>query len=258
VPRTCSYLDHPGPIPFAHRGGALDAPENSLEAFGEAVDLGFRYLETDVHVTADGVLVALHDDRLDRVSDRSGPISELSWAEVRKATIGDGGTIPRLDEVLTAWPDTRLNVDPKSDAAVDPLVALLRRLRATERVCVGSFSDARIQRARQELGDGLCTGMGPRAISRLVLTSRGLPFNGPVGDCAQVPASFRGVPIVTERFIVAAHEIGVSVHVWTVDDPVEMHRLLDLGVDGLMTDRPIVLRDTLVSRGDWYPPTATS
>jgi len=245
------FLDHPGPIPFAHRGGALDAPENSMAAFESAVRLGFRYLETDVHTTADGVLVAFHDPLLDRVTDRTGAIADLPWSEVRRARIDGVGEIPRFDDLLGAWPDVRINVDPKANSAVDPLIEVLRRTNAAQRVCVGAFSDRRIERVVAAVGEGVCAGMGPRSIARLRAASVGAPAGSIPGDCAQVPVRAGGVPIVTERFVATAHRLDKAVHVWTIDDESEMHRLLDLGVDGIMTDRPALLRSVLESRGAW-------
>lgn len=246
------FLDHPGPIPFAHRGGAIDAPENSLEAFGAAVDLGYRYLETDVHVTADGRLVAFHDPDLDRVTDRVGAIAELTWAEVAAARIAGTGTIPLFEDLLATFPDIRINVDPKDDRSVDPLIEVLRRHDAVDRVCVGAFSDRRIARVSDALGAEICTGLGPRAVARLRAASAGVRVGPIAGDCAQVPVRYGRVTIVTERFVREAHRRGIAVHVWTIDDAEEMHRLLDLGVDGIMTDRPAVLRSVLHERDAWH------
>lgn len=245
------FLDHPGPIPFAHRGGALDAPENSMEAFQAAVDAGYRYLETDVHVTADGVLVAFHDDRLDRVTDKQGEIRSLTWEAVSRARIDGSGTIPRFEDLLRTWPDIRINVDPKADDAVGPLATAIGR-HHVDRVCVGSFSDRRIHAVRSLVGDHLCTGLGPRDVARLKAASRRAPVGRIRGQCAQIPASFRGVDLVTRRLIDAAHRRGIVVHVWTVDEPAEIDRLLDLGVDGIMTDRPLVLREVFEQRGLWH------
>jgi glycerophosphoryl diester phosphodiesterase len=250
------FLDHPGPIAFAHRGGASDAPENTLAAFAAAVRLGYRYLETDVHATADGILVAFHDERLDRVTDRRGLIAELPWAEVARARVAGREPIPRLEELLEAWPQVRLNVDPKHDAAVEPLIAVLRRPGVLERVCVGSFSGRRLARLRAALGPGLCTSLGPRGVAGLRLDSWGAPGAGALvaaegADCVQVPVRRGIVPLVDRRFIRAAHRRGLPVHVWTVNEPGEMVRLLDLGVDGLMTDRPALLREVLAARGQW-------
>jgi glycerophosphoryl diester phosphodiesterase len=256
---TLPFLDHPGPIPFAHRGGAGDRPENTLPAFEAAVRLGYRYVETDVHATADGVLLAFHDDRLDRVTDRRGVVAALPYAEVARARV-DGEPIPRFEELLDAWPDLRVNVDPKDDAAVDPLVAAIRRTGALDRVCVGSFSGRRIARVRAALGPRLCTSLGLRGVAALRAASWGA---GPLrrlvraegAACVQVPLRDRGLPIVDRRFVAAAHALGLPVHAWTVDDPAAMDALLDLGIDGLMTDRPGVLRDVLVRRGQWTPST---
>ncbi|HJR25002.1 MAG TPA: glycerophosphodiester phosphodiesterase [Acidimicrobiales bacterium] len=247
------FLDWPGPLPFAHRGGASEAPENTMPAFAHAVGLGYRYLETDVHVTSDGLLVAFHDDRLDRVTDGAGRIADLPWATVQKALVDGREPIPLLEDLLGAWPDVRINIDPKHDAAIEPLAEVLLRTGAVDRVCVGAFSDRRIGRVRSLVGPDLCVSMGPRQVAALVATSRGLPAGSRLtAPCAQVPPRQGRVPLVTRRLVDAAHARGIQVHVWTVDEPVEMARLLDLGVDGVMTDRPQVLKDVLVERGDWY------
>jgi len=159
--------------------------------------------------------------------------------------------IPLLEDVLTAWPDVRVNIDPKHDAAVDPLVDLIRRTGSIDRVCVGAFSDGRLARVRSALGDRICTSMGPRQVRRLVLASRGVPGRRFSAACVQVPVRFGPVTIVTDRFLAAAHRRDLQVHVWTINDAAEMHRLLDLGVDGIMTDRPDVLKAVLEERGSW-------
>lgn len=222
-----------------------------MAAFTAAVALGYRYLETDVHTTADGVLVALHDDRLDRVTDRTGLIADLPWSEVQEAKVGGTEPIPRFDEVLDAFPGVRVNVDPKADRAAEPLAEAVRRAGAVDRVCVGAFSDTRLARLRGLLGARLCTSLGPVGILRLRLASAGLPTGALPAACAQVPTTARGVPIVDRRFVAAAHRRKLQVHVWTIDDPAEVHRLLDLGVDGLMTDRAAMLKAVLEERGQW-------
>jgi glycerophosphoryl diester phosphodiesterase len=255
VPGTapCAFLDHPGPLAIAHRGGAGDWPENTMPAFAGAVALGYRYVETDVHVTSDGVVLAFHDDRLDRVTDRTGAIAELPYAEVARARVDGVEPIPLLEELLGTWPELRVNIDPKHDEVVEPLATVLRRTGATERVCVGAFSDRRLARLRAMLGPGLCTSLGPAAVARLRAASLGLGRVEPDGCCVQVPPRAKGLPLVDRRFVAAAHEAGLDVHVWTIDEAVEMRALLDLGVDGIMTDRPSVLREVLVARGEWHP-----
>ena len=245
------FLDHPGPLPFAHRGGAGDWPENTMPAFEGAVALGYRYVETDVHVTSDGVLVAFHDEALDRVTDRAGLIRDQPWREVRQARVDGREPIPRLADLLGTWPDLMVNIDPKHDSAVDALASVVADHDAVERVCVGAFSDKRLARLRALLGPRLCTSLGPRGVARLRAASYGAPAGRLPAGCAQVPTRAGKVALVDDRFVRAAHERDLQVHVWTVDDEAEMDRLLDLGVDGLMTDRPAVLRDVLVRRGQW-------
>jgi glycerophosphoryl diester phosphodiesterase len=248
-----AFLDHPAPIPFAHRGGAGEHPENTMAAFEAAVALGYRYLETDVHLTADGVLVAFHDDVLDRVTDGKGRIADLAWSEVSRARVGEGRDhgVPRLDDVLGAWPDVRVNIDAKHDASVSPLVEVLRRTRSFDRVCVGAFSDRRLARFRRLTGLQVCTSLGPNEIARIRLATWS-GVSGPIaGACAQVPIWYGRVRVVDRRFLTAAHRRGLPVHVWTVDEGVEMNLLLDMGVNGLMTDRPSVLKEVLEHRGQW-------
>ena len=247
-----AFLDHPGPIPFAHRGGAGDWPENTMPAFAGAVAAGYRYVETDVHVTADGVLVAFHDESLDRVTDRTGLIRELPWSEVAAARVDDREPIPLLEDLLGSFPHVRVNIDPKHDSAVEALAETITRTGAIDRVCIGSFSDRRIAALQERLGPRLCTAGGPKVVARLRAASLGAPMGPVPHQCVQVPVRAKGATIVDERFVRAAHRRDLQVHVWTIDDAEEMERLLDLGVDGIMTDRPSVLRDVLEGRGCWF------
>jgi glycerophosphoryl diester phosphodiesterase len=249
------YLAGSGPRAFAHRGwhiGELAGCENTMAAFQRAVDEGYRYLETDVHATADGVLVAFHDVRLDRVTDSRGRIKDLTWDQVRTALIGGREPIPLLSEVLGAFPDIRINIDPKSNRAVGPLIELLRTSGALDRVGLGSFSDRRLSTLRTALGPTVATSLGPQGVGRLAGGARlGMTLTAGPATAAQVPVRFGLIPVVTAGFVRAAHRAGIEVHVWTVDRAAEMHRLLDLGVDGIMTDRPDTLREVLTERGQW-------
>jgi len=249
--RLHPYLDHPGPLAFAHRGGAEEYPENSLAAFAHAVSLGYRYLETDVHLTADGVILAFHDDSLDRVTDRSGVISECTAAEVAQARISGVEHIPTLDELFDTFPETCINIDPKDDRVIGPLVETIERHEALNRICIGSFSGRRLTQCRRLLGPGLCTSAGPLDTARFRLASLGLAPTPTGINCLQVPVRQSGITVVDQRFVDHAHQRGLQVHVWTIDEPNDMHRLLDLGVDGLMTDRPSTLRSVLVERDQW-------
>lgn len=251
------YFTGPRPLAFAHRGGAGYAPnvgiENSIAAFANAVALGYTHVETDVHATCDGVAVAFHDDRLDRVTDAVGAIGGLPWEEVVQARIGGREPIPTLAETLETFPALNLNIDLKSDAVVEPALAAIRAAGAERRVCLGSFDERRIRRAyglsrgriavaHSTVGTLAVKLVRPAAIARMLA--------GP-GVALQIPETFRGIRIATARLVERAHALGNDVHVWTIDDAEAMRRLLDLSVDGIVTDRPDVLRDVLVARGEW-------
>ena len=242
------FFDWDGPLPFAHRGGASDAPENTMQAFEYAVDLGYRYLETDVQATSDGVLVAFHDNDLRRTCGMPGKISELPWSDVSKALVDGKAPIPLLEDLLGAWPDVRVNIDCKTAAAIDPLIATLRRTNALDKVCVAAFSDSRLKRLRKALGADLCSSLGPIELAMLRF---GL-LRHPAGLAAQVPVKQWSLTVVNRAFVERSHRHGMQVHVWTIDDATEIERLLDLGVDGIMTDRPLVLRQVFESRGAWH------
>lgn len=241
------YLDWPGPIPFAHRGGASDVPENTMPAFEYAVNLGYRYVETDVHVTSDGVLVAFHDNDLTRTCGRPGRISDLPWSDVQTARVDGRAPIPLLEDLLGEWPDLRVNIDCKTDAAVDALVAAIGRTNSLHRVALGAFSDARLRRLRTALGPGACTVLGPAGVASLRFGT----MRRTDALAAQVPVRQGPLVVTNESFVVRAHRRGLAVHVWTIDDAAEMHRLLDIGVDGVMTDRPQVLKQVFEERGLW-------
>jgi glycerophosphoryl diester phosphodiesterase len=249
-----AFLDNTAPIAMAHRGFSPDGGENSLSAFQRAVDIGYRYVETDVRVTSDGVALAFHDSALDRVTDMKGLVIASRWSSVRHARIGGVEPIPQLAEVLDSWPDLMVNIDVKSDAGVAPTVDVIRRINAGSRVCVGAFSDRRIARLRASLPPDVCTSIGPAAAVRLCVASRrGLgPFaRRGDGRCAQLPARIGRRQVIDARLLTAAHERGLKVHAWTVNEPTEMIRLLDLGVDGIITDCCDVLRDVLIGRDQW-------
>jgi glycerophosphoryl diester phosphodiesterase len=247
VSRTTHPLFGTLPVALAHRGGAAESAENSPLAFQHAVDLGYRWIETDVRATIDGHAVVFHDATMDRTTDATGELSALPLAEVRSARLTDGQAPITLAQALDTWPEIRFNVDVKSDDTVAPFLQAVADAAAWDRVCAAAFSTSRLRRLRGQAGPRLATSMGPSEVARLVL---GVPDESPA-CAAQVPHRARGVPVVTRRFIQRAHRLGVQVHVWTINDPVEMEALLDLGVDGLVTDRPTALREVLTRRGSW-------
>lgn len=248
-----AYLDAPTPLAFAHRGGAAVGDENTAAAFARAVALGYRYVETDVRCTADGVPVVFHDPTLLRLAGHPGRVSDLRWADLAAVRVAGAAVVPRLAEVLAQWPQVRFNIDVKHDEAVEAAVAAVHAAGAADRVLLASFSDARLLRLRAVAGPRVATSLGLRAVAALrmaSLTGRALVLPESV-VAAQVPVRWRRVRVVDRRFVAYAHRLGLQVHVWTIDDPAEMHDLLDLGVDGIMTDRVDVLRDVFISRGQW-------
>jgi glycerophosphoryl diester phosphodiesterase len=241
------FLRAPAPIGVAHRGVAEGGAENSLEAFQRAIDLGYRYLETDARVCADGVCIAFHDARLDRVTDRQGRLIAQPWSQVRTALIAGRETIPRLADVLGTWPDAFVNIDVKCHAAIGPAVAAIRATGAQDRVCVAAFSDRRLDRLRGLLGPQVCTAIGPAEAVSLRLGR----LRRPRGQAAQLPHRLGRYRVVDRSLVTRAHRLGLAVHVWTVNDAADMRALLDLGVDGVMTDAAATLRTVLRERGAW-------
>ncbi len=244
-------------VALAHRGGygAGTGPEleNSLAAFQAAVALGYTHLETDVHVTSDGVLVALHDERLDRVTDAAGAVADLPWAAVRKARIGGIAPIPTLDELLDALPHACFNIDIKAPGAVEPLARAIARHAAQDRVCVGSFSLGRIRRFRRLAGSLVPTSVDAAGVVCFAYGVGVRRLGLPAGQALQIPVNDEGtgIPLVKPDLIAAAHRAGRVVHVWTINDPAEMGRLIDLGVDGLVSDNIVALKEILLARGLW-------
>jgi len=246
-----SYFGSDPFLAFAHRGGTGNWPENTLRAFQHAVDMGYKYIETDVHLTADGTVIAFHDTKLDRVTDSTGLISELTWKEVEQARVGGSDPIPLLEEVLEEFPQVNINIDPKHDAVVEPLANLLQKHSALHRVCIGAFSDRRIKHFQTLMEGKACVSAGPQGVARFKASNFGIGKPKLYFNCLQVPVKQNGITLVDKRFVDNAHEENLQVHVWTIDDPAEMNRLIDLGVDGIMTDKPALLKEILTERRLW-------
>ncbi|WP_395155511.1 glycerophosphodiester phosphodiesterase [Ilumatobacter sp.] len=246
------YLNWSGPIAFAHRGGNRTAPENTMAAFEHAACIGFRYLETDVHRSADGVLVAFHDENLLRTCGLDANIADLTWAQIAQLRVDGTEPIPRMVDLFERFPEHRFNIDCKADAALEPLVELINTQGALDRVCVGSFSFKRLQTMRRRLGPGSLTCLSP--IETVCLLVFGRLF-GSAQRAAQVPPGRGRITVVSRRFIRNARRAGIPVHVWTINDAAEINRLLDLGVDGVMTDDVDLLRSVYAERGVWVSDT---
>ena len=258
-----SYGDHTGPLAIAHRGGMGLAPENTLAAFGRATALGLTYLETDVHTTRDGHVVCFHDATLRRVTGHPGRVSDLDLAELRRLRVGGTDQVPTLTEAMATFPDARFAIDLKDEASIGAMARLLRANPGwAERTCVAGSWSRWLRRLQDEV-PGVTTALGWRSLTSLVACSRtgvrplGVRPSSRTGPAraafAHVPLRLGRLPIHSERVIARAHDLGIRVVVWTVDDPGTMRSLLDMGVDGIITDRPDVLREVLISRGEWTP-----
>ncbi|MWB97821.1 glycerophosphodiester phosphodiesterase [Agromyces sp. MMS17-SY077] len=235
------YFDGPTPRVLAHRGLALESPENTVGAFAAALSAGADSLETDVHASRDGVAIVSHDPDLERVAGRRGRIGDFTVIQLASIDLGGGEHPERLEDVLVRFPDARFNIDVKQEAALGPAIEAVLAADAADRVLLTSFDDGRRMRLAERL-PGVATSGGRRAV---ILCLVGSWF----GSTALVRAGLRGagalqVPeragflrIVSARFLRIVHRAGAEVHVWTVNDPEDMRRLLDLGVDGLVTDR---------------------
>jgi glycerophosphoryl diester phosphodiesterase len=235
-----------------------------MEAFSGAVAMGYRYLETDLRLTADGVLVCFHDDEVDRTTNGSGPVSDYSFPDLSELDAGyrhrsdaghsfrkTGVTVPSLEEVVKAFPDVSLVVDLKIDGLIEPLVEMIRDLELESRLIVGSFSDERLAEFREASAGTVPTSTGPILTRAWLLASRVGRGAGGEASALQIPTHLRGVRVVNPKLVETAHKHGMQVHVWTVNEPESMESLLDLGVDGIVTDRPDLLKEVLVARGEW-------
>jgi glycerophosphoryl diester phosphodiesterase len=238
---------------FAHRGGAAHGPENSWRAFEHAVSIGYAYLETDARSTSDGALIAFHDATLDRATDMRGTVSSMTYKQVSAARIAGTEPIPLIEDLLGSFPSLRFNIDLKDPGTIDPIVRVLKRTAAWDRVCVTSFSWQRLLRAQRQLDRPVCIAVTPAAI--VALRYLGVPGRALAAHLARSGAHCAQVPmrIATRRFIERSHELDLQVHVWTLNTRASIERALDLGADGVMTDEVGLLRDILTERGQWHP-----
>lgn len=249
------------PKAWAHRGGSAENPENTDRSMAHAVELGFGYIETDVQVTKDGVVVVQHDPTLDRTWPAKGFVKDYTWEQLSQLRTADGARMMTLEELLLTYPKVRLNLDPKAPQNVSAMMEVVRLCGAENRVTCGAFeveSSALLRSYYPTLG--LRTGLNyPEAIrfglqanlgipGRLI---RGVPPMGGSAFALQVPPVWRSLKVVSNRFVNACHQRGWQVQVWTVNDADQMHQLYDLGVDVVMTDRPSVLKQVLQDRGEW-------
>ena len=245
------YLAEPGFHALAHRGGGLEHPENSRQAFNAAAELGYRYIEIDVQASRDERVVVFHDDTLQRTTDGQGVVSSLVMSDLAGVRMQGGEPLLTLAEALESFPEMRFNIDIKTDQALQPTLDLLERMACLERVCIASFSDTRLRAVRARFGDRVCLSSGPRAVTALRFGAWGMPVPAPDVACAQIPLSQYGVPLATSGFVRHCNARGIAVHVWTIDEEEEMRRLIRMGVNGIVTDRPSLLKRVAQEEGVW-------
>jgi glycerophosphoryl diester phosphodiesterase len=252
------FFDLPGPISIAHRGCAGEAPENTIPAFERALSQGAGVLESDLHLTGDGIPVLIHDAVVDRVTDASGAVADFSAEALRRFDAGyhfspDGGQthpyrnqgarIPSLEEAFLQFPDARFNLELKvpSPGLITATLDLVAKYRREAITLLTAGDDEIMADLRDRLGglaEPIAQGASERDIREFLQCAAAGTEPSPGPMALQVPPDFGGQPIVTETLVEFAHARGIQVHVWTINDPAEMHRLLDLGADGIITDYP--------------------
>ena len=242
------YLNYHGLAVMAHRGGSLEAPENTLESFKYALEIGSDIIETDIQLSSDGIPYIFHDDDLKRIPGIDKNFNELLASEIDELIIFDDYKIPTLEETLKQFPNTRFQIDFKTDEVVDPAIEIINKLpNIKKNLCVASFSSQRLQKIRSKLSD-VTYSMGPHEVLKLLLKSFGV-YRGEIsGDCLQIPIYRYGIKIVTQRFVDFCKRENIKISVWTINSIEEMDYLIDLDVDGIITDKPKALINLLASK----------
>ena len=238
------YLNQPGISISAHRGGSIEAPENTLESFKYAIDLGSAYIETDVQLSADGIPFIFHDNDLSRLLGKDIIFNSLHSNEINQLRLFESYQIPTLEEALKKFPGAYFQIDVKTDEVALPTMQVIQDLGAFNRVCIASFSSKRLKLVKKNFPE-TCLSMGPMEILKLLLSSFGLYNKKVQGDCLQIPIYHYGIKLVTKRFVKFVQSLGLKIHVWTINDENTMQKLINIGVDGIITDRPKLLKDVL-------------
>ena len=215
---------------FVHRGDTSIFLENTIEAFQSAVSLGYQYLETDLRETSDGKIITFHDPNLKRITGANITISETKFSDIRMRRLPSRETIPTIDELLEEFPDSFFNMDLKVNQIEEKVLKKINSHNALERVCLGSFNSKTIKKINS-LEPKILTSMG---ISQVIMYKFFQKKN--LSKLIQIPTHWNGIKVITKKFIDRLHNDGLKVHVWTINKETEMQSLIDLGVDGIMTD----------------------
>jgi len=249
--RFTDLLASQNPLAFAHRGANMVAPENTFAAFRAALDMGFRILETDIQASRDGTLYAFHDKNAARLTGDARRFEALTDRQIDALRVRRNHRVPKLGDLLEEFADAYFNLDAKTPAAAHLLAPLLTKASAQHRVCIGSFNDRRISQILRVLPETVCHSVGIANAVRFYLGAKvGLGQRIGAG-CVQLPMTFKGLDLITPRAIGYAHANGLKVHVWTLNEPAEIDRALDMGVDGVMSDDCGALKKVLIKRGQW-------
>ena len=244
------YLENHKFIAFSHRGGSLENNENTISAFQNSIELGYQYIETDVQSTKDDKLVIFHDNDLKRIANQNINIADINYDDLRNIKIFNNETIPLLKDTIEELKFIKFNIDPKSDRAAIILNSILKKRKDLDRFCIGSFFQHRVNLFRNSFLNKITTSMSKQEVVKLFFNQYLHLFKQDT-PCIQVPVSFKGIKIITKKLIDFIHIQNKKIHVWTIDDQTEMQRLIDLGVDGIMTDRPSILKDVLIKNNLW-------
>ena len=245
------FLKNETPQAIAHRGGSFSGAENTMNSFEHAINMGFKVLETDIQTTKDNKLIVFHDLTLDRLTNEKGTVREKTWNELKDIKILGKFQIPLLSDVFEIWPEIKINIDPKNDHCMDELISFLKNNNYFDRICIGSFSGKRLEKLRNVFGSKLCTSAGPKEVLKLKLASISQLNISINAQCVQVPVKYYGIKIIDKNFVEFCHSLNLKVHVWTINDILEMKRLLDLGVDGIISDNLEGLKRVFSKRNIW-------
>ena len=239
-----TYLNYKGLTVLAHRGGADESPENTLESFEYSIALGCDFIETDVQVSLDGIPYIFHDDDLKRIANIPKKFDSLKSEEIDEIKIFGNHEIPRLEDVLNKFPYTSFQIDFKTDEVVIPALDVIKKTNSFDRVCIASFNSKRLDEVRLKFPN-LCISMGPVEVFKTILSSFGLYKAKINGDCLQVPMKYYGIKVISKRFVDFVKSKGLKVMVWTINDIKTFKYLIELDVDGIITDKPKLLFETL-------------
>jgi glycerophosphoryl diester phosphodiesterase len=241
-----SYLNYSGVAVLAHRGGSLESYENTIESFHYSNNIGCKFIETDVQLSSDGIPYIFHDDTFLRLLGKNIIFNSLDSSEIDKLRLFENHPIPKLDTVLKTFPDLYFQIDVKTDEVAMPALEVINKCNAEDRVCIASFNSTRLQNVYNKYPE-ICLSMGPNEVLKMLLSSFGLYRKSIIGDCLQIPIYQYGIKLVTKRFVEFVHKKGLKICVWTINDETTFKNLIDIGVDGIITDKPKLLFETLES-----------